>query len=379
MKKLFLTSMLLMAIAMGCDAQGQTSNDTTAPTTTGEPSTVYFTSRITPESLVEIYNALGVKLEGKVAVKISTGEKGGHNFLQPTLIADLVKAVDGTIVECNTAYGGSRGTTDAHLQTIKDHGFTDIAEVDIMDSEGEMQIEVKDKKHLQYDIVGSHLPRYNSMINLAHFKGHAMGGFGGVLKNQSIGVASSSGKLYIHTAGASTTQWRSAEQDDFLESMAAAAQAVHDYFGEGKIVYINVMNNLSVDCDCDASPEDPKMNDVGILASTDPVALDKACLDLVFNYNSTEGDDAAPLIARINRQHGTHIVDYAEQIGLGTRSYKLVDIDASASVDNAKAEEGEQRYNVFSLDGKKLLSNAASLESLPQGTYVVNGVKTVID
>lgn len=201
-----------------------------------------------------------------------------------------------------------------------------------MDEYGIIRIPVKDKKHLKYDIVGSHLPNYDFMINLAHFKGHAMGGFGGVLKNASIGVASTAGKTYIHTAGKVNEHTQLfqnlPEQDHFLESMAAAAQGVHEYFDGGKrILYINVMNNLSVDCDCDSHPADPQMKDVGILASLDPVALDKACLDLVFGHTDAKGDDSKPLQERINRQHGTYIVDYAEQIGLGTRKYKLVNID----------------------------------------------------
>ena len=293
-------------------------------------SKVYFTREITPEALVRIYKALGKEAKGRVAVKISTGESGGHNYLKPELIGRLVKEVDGTIVECNTAYGGSRNTSAAHWKTIREHGFDKIARVDIMDEEGDMQIPVKDTTHIKYDIVGGHLANYDFMINLAHFKGHAMGGFGGVLKNQSIGVASSVGKAYIHTAGKVKSPeelWSNLPaQDYFLESMAAAAQGVADYM-KGNVIYINVMNNMSVDCDCDSSPEEPKLKDMGILASLDPVALDKACLDKVFNHKSSEGDDSKPLIERINRQHGTHIVDYAEKIGLGSKTYTLIDID----------------------------------------------------
>ncbi len=293
----------------------------------GQPK-VYMTREITPESLVKIYKALGVKEHGRVAVKISTGEAGGENYLSPALISRLVDEVNGTIVECNTAYAGSRNTSEAHWKTIHEHGFDSIAAVDLMDEQGSVRIPVKDRKHIKYDIVGSHLPNYDFMINLAHFKGHAMGGFGGVLKNASIGVASSEGKAYIHTAGKVQSQeelWDNLPaQDYFLEAMASAAQAVHNYFGEGNIVYINVMNNMSVDCDCDNSPADPVLKDMGILASTDPVALDKACLDLVFNHEATEDDDSRPLIERINRQHGTYIVDYAEKIGLGSRIYELV-------------------------------------------------------
>lgn len=293
-------------------------------------SKVYFTRDITPEALVRIYKALGKEAKGRVAVKISTGEAGGHNYLKPELIRNLVDEVGGTIVECNTAYAGSRNTSAAHWKTIRQHGFDKIAKVDIMDEHGDMRIPVRDTTHIKYDIVGASLANYDFMVNLAHFKGHAMGGFGGVLKNQSIGVASSAGKTYIHTAGKVQSPdelWNNLPaQDYFLESMAAAAQAVADYF-KGNILYINVMNNLSVDCDCDSSPDEPKLKDMGIMASLDPVALDKACLDMVFNHKSTEGDDAKPLIERINRQHGTHIVDYAEKIGLGSTAYVIVDID----------------------------------------------------
>ena len=293
-------------------------------------SKVYFTKEISPESLVKIYKALGVSAHGRVAVKISTGESGGRNYLKLELIRSLVDEVKGTIVECNTAYPGSRNTTEAHRKTIREHGFDAIAQVDIMDEEGDMRIPVQDTTHIKYDIVGNHLKNYDFMVNLAHFKGHAMGGFGGVLKNASIGVASLAGKTYIHTAGKVQSPdelWQNLPaQDYFLESMAAAAQAVHDHFGAGNIVYIDVMNNMSVDCDCDSHPADPKLKDMGILASADPVALDQACLDLVFNHKAAPGDDNKPLIERINRQHGTHIVDYSERIGLGSRQYELVEL-----------------------------------------------------
>ncbi len=293
-------------------------------------SVVYMTKEITPESLVKVYEALGVNPKGRVAVKISTGESGGHNYLKPTLIRGLVDRVNGTLVECCTAYGGSRQDKGKHWATVRAHGFDSIAPVDIMDEFGQMRIAVKDKKHIKYDIVGDHLASYDFMINLAHFKGHAMGGFGGVLKNQSIGVASTAGKAYIHTAGKTDradSLWQNiAKQDDFLESMAAAAQGVANYFGQN-IVYINVMNNMSVDCDCSSHPAEPMLKDMGILASTDPVALDQACLDLVFNHKASEGDDEKPLIERINRQHGTYITDYAEKIGLGSKKYTIINID----------------------------------------------------
>ena len=292
-------------------------------------SKVFMTTEITPESLVKIYESLGVEAKGRVAVKISTGESQQSNHLRPDFIKNLVQQVNGTLVECNTAYGGNRGRTADHRRAIAERGFDKIAKVDIMDEEGDMEIPVQDTKTIKSDIVGTHLANYDFMINLAHFKGHAMGGFGGVLKNQSIGVASSTGKIYIHSGGHSKSSWGGGTQDEFLEAMAAAAQAVHNYFKQdGKdIIYINVMNNMSVDCDCDGHPAAPRVKDMGILASTDPVALDQACLDLVFNHVSTAGDDAKPLQERINRQHGTHTVDYAAQIGLGSQKYELISID----------------------------------------------------
>lgn len=293
-------------------------------------SKVYVTREITPDALVRIYQALGVEATGRVAVKISTGEPGGHNYLKPELIEKLVKTVNGTIVECNTAYGGKRSNTEDHLKAAEDHGFTRIAKVDIMDAEGDFRIPVRDTTHIKYDIVGNSLRNYDFMINLAHFKGHAMGGLGGVLKNQSIGVASANGKAYIHTAGYTSNVselWQHIDnQDGFLESMAAAAQGVSDFF-HGKVLYIDVMNNMSVDCDCDANPEAPKLKDYGILASTDPVALDQACVDIIFNMKPSEGNDNAPLIERISSRHGTHTIDHAEKIGLGSKTYKLVNID----------------------------------------------------
>ncbi len=299
---------------------------------------VYFTSEITPEGLVRVYEALGREAKGRVAVKISTGEAGGHNYLKPELIGALVQKVGGTIVECNTAYAGKRMRTEDHLKVIEDHGFNKIAKVDIMDSEGEIRIPVQDTTWIKYDIVGSHLPNYDFMINLAHFKGHAMGGFGGVLKNQSIGVASANGKTNIHTAGKAQTveglwqnlpaNWSDAPQnnDPFIESMAAAAQGVANYFGDN-ILYIDVLNNISIDCDCDSHPADPTIKDIGIAASLDPVALDKFCLDQVFNLTPSAENDTKALLDRINARHGTHIVDYGEKIGLGTTAYKVVNID----------------------------------------------------
>lgn len=329
MKTFILTSAMLCMATFSCAGNHGGQPQQTAENSSGV-SKVYFTKNINAQSLVKIYEALGRKAKGRVAVKISTGEPGGHNFLQPELIKDLVQKVNGTIVECNTAYGGKRSNTADHMKAAEDHGFTKIAKVDIMDSEGEIKIPVRDTTHIKYDIVGSHLKNYDFMINLAHFKGHAMGGFGGVLKNQSIGVASPNGKAYIHTAGKAQNPqqlWGNLpKQDYFLESMAAAAQGVADVFGDN-IIYINVMNNLSVDCDCDSHPHDPEMKDIGILASTDPVALDQACLDLVFNYKNSEGDSSEALKERINSRHGTHTVEYAAKIGFGSQKYEIVNID----------------------------------------------------
>lgn len=292
-----------------------------------EKSKVYFTKDISPSSLIKMFDVLGEKLNGKVGVKISTGEKGNNNYLNPNLIKDLVSYVSGTIVECNTAYAGNRNTTALHLETIKEHGFLDIADVDIMDSDGDMKIPVNNGFHLKYNYVGSHLKNYDSILMLSHFKGHPMGGFGGALKNMSIGVASSAGKAYIHTAGKTNEVeelWSNiAEQDDFLESMADADQSVVDYMN-GNIVYINVINNISVDCDCVASPEDVCMNDIGIVSSLDPVAIDRACVDLIYS-SSDKGRDH--MVERIERQNGTHILDSAEKLGIGSQDYEFINID----------------------------------------------------
>ena len=286
---------------------------------------VYMFTKISAENLVKIYEALGREATGKVAVKLSTGEPGGHNFLQPALIKDLVKKVNGTIVECNTAYGGGRADTENHLKAAKEHGFTAIAPVDIMDADGEVALPVKGGKHLKEDFVGSHYLNYDFTIILSHLKGHAMGGFGGAIKNMSIGIASSGGKARIHSAGKTKGDpWGNLPpQDDFLESMAEAAKAVADHCGD-KILYISVANNLSVDCDCDASPEDPQMGDIGILASLDPIALDKACTDLV---RASEDHGKIHLIERIDSRHGMHTLEYGEKLGIGSQKYELVKLD----------------------------------------------------
>lgn len=288
---------------------------------------VYFFKEISSDNLVKIYEALGREAKGKVAVKLSTGEPGGHNFLQPSLIKALVQKVNGTIVECNTAYGGGRADTESHLKAAADHGFTAIAPVVIMDAEGEVELPVEGGKHLKFDIVGNDFLNYDFTIILSHFKGHAMGGFGGAIKNMSIGIASSNGKAWIHSAGKTRVPaeaWKNLpEQDDFLESMAEAAKAVADHCGD-RILYISVANNLSVDCDCDASPEEPRMGDIGILASLDPVALDRACTDLV---RSSEDPGKVHLIERIDSRHGMHTLDHAEALGMGSQKYELVALD----------------------------------------------------
>lgn len=286
---------------------------------------VYFTREITAESLVQIYNALGWKAEGRVAVKLSTGEPPASNYLRPELIADLVRQVNGTIVECNTVYGGSRTQTKMHYQVAKDHGFTEIAAVDIQDADGSFPLPVTNGKILSENYVGASFPEYDSYLVLSHFKGHIMAGFGGAIKNISIGLASSKGKSWIHSGGKSVTNPWGGNQTAFTESMAEAGKSVSDYLGHGKrIVYINVMNRLSVDCDCEGNPAEPDMHDIGILASCDPVALDQACIDLI--YAQKDGDGAS-LVQRIESRNGLHTLEHGEKIGLGSRSYILVNID----------------------------------------------------
>ena len=290
-------------------------------------SKVFFTREITPESLIRMYEKLNKPLRGKVGVKISTGEMGGHNYLKPELIGPLVSMLNGTIVECCTAYGGSRQDAKDHWATIENHGFTKIAPVDIMDEFGEFDIPVVNGCHLDKDIVGEHLNNYDSILILSHFKGHVMGGFDGALKNISIGIGSTHGKAYIHSAGKTTDPvacWNPpAPQDDFLESMADACKAVIGYMGTRNMLYISVANRLSVDCDCDSNPAEPEMGDLGIFASTDPVALDQACYDAVINAHDC-GKKA--LIERMNSRHGIHTVETAEKHGLGSREYEIEEI-----------------------------------------------------
>lgn len=292
-----------------------------------KPSTVYFCPRITADNLVKVYQALGREAKGRVAIKLSTGEAGNPNHLSTDVIKRFVHLVEGTIVECNTAYEGRRCNVADHLQTAAEHGFTAIAEVDIMDAQGDIALPVRRGKHLKENYVGRNWLNYDFTIVLSHFKGHPMGGFGGALKNVAIGMASSRGKAWIHTAGTCAdvpVDWANVPpQDDFLESMAEACESVFDKAGDN-ILFISVANNLSVDCDCVAEPEPIRMGDIGILASLDPVALDRACVDMV--YNSPD-PGKTHLIERMESRNATHILDYAEQLGLGTQRYELHTID----------------------------------------------------
>ncbi len=304
--------------------QEETQQETPAPADEASVSerepVVYMTTDISPEGLMAIYEALGAQLpEGNIAVKISTGETGS-NYLRPELIGDLVQAVGGTIVECNTAYGGERANTAYHMQLAEDHGYTAIADVDIMDADGSMTLPVTGGTHLTENYVGSHFENYDYFIVLSHFKGHAMAGFGGAIKNISIGIASSDGKAHIHSGGTGGSMW-GGDQNAFLESMAEAGKSVADYM-DGNMLYINVMNRLSVDCDCDGNPAEPDMHDIGILASFDPVAVDQACIDLVYS-----AEDGASLIQRIESRNGLLTLEHAGEIGLGSRTYNLVSID----------------------------------------------------
>ena len=338
MRKVALLAVAVLMLA-ACNSQKQ---ETPAAKADGE-AVVYLTKDISPEGLVNIYKALGVEAKGRVAVKVSTGEGSNPNYLKPELIKDLVLLVDGTIVECNTAYSSGhddlqddRNTSANHWEVIRRHGFLDLFPVDIMDEYDEIRIPVKDQSHIKYDIVGGHMANYDFMIALNHFKGHPMGGYGGALKNLSIGCASQNGKAYIHSAGTMEkldmaklwTPEYIGDQDGFLESMAAAAQGVVNYFQKKQgIIYISVMNNMSIDCDCVDHPEPVKLEDYGILASTDPVALDQACVDIINQQKVTDTNDPTDLLSRIDQQHGTHTIDWAEKIGLGTKKYRIVNID----------------------------------------------------
>ena len=300
--------------AQGQEASSQTSGQQTGQTDSEDAPVVWFTADISAEGLVRVYESLGWEPSGKVAVKISTGEPPASNYLRPELIGDLVKKVDGTIVECNTAYGGSRASTAMHKQVAADHGFLDIADFDLLDEDGEVEWPVTGGKRLTRAIVGSHAENYSDWLILSHFKGHAMAGFGGAIKNVAIGMSSPSGKVYVHTAGTKTkgSIWYK-DQDAWLEALGEMVTGVRDHVGAEHIVYVNVMNRLSVDCDCDGNPAEPDMHDIGILASADPVALDQACIDLVY-----QAPDSASLVKRIERQNGLHTLEHAEEIGLGS-------------------------------------------------------------
>ena len=282
---------------------------------------VYFTKEITPEAMIKMYKALGCELLGKVAVKIHSGEVGNQNFIRPDFLAPITKLVGGEIVECNTAYKGKRYSTSDHMDTMKLHGWCDIAKVNILDSDGDLEVEIKGGKQINKNFLGAKIKDYDSLLVLSHFKGHPMGGFGGALKNISIGLASSYGKAYIHGAGEPEKLW-TADHDSFLDSMADAAKSVNDMFA-GRVAYINIMKNMSVDCDCCAVAEDPAIADIGILSSLNPVALDKACLDLVYASND-EGRDH--LIERIESRNGKRIIDTAVEIGLDSDEYELIEI-----------------------------------------------------
>ena len=282
---------------------------------------VYYISEISPQSLVEIYKALEWTNAGPTAVKISSGEPPASNYLRPELIEDLVKLVEGTIVECNTAYAGQRAATAEHYQVAEDHGYTDIAEFQVLDEYGSMEIPVTGGERLTGNLVGAHFADYGSYIVLSHFKGHQMAGYGGAIKNASIGLASAMGKVRIHSGGTSDTHWHDELQTEFLECMAEAAKSVRDYLGD-RVIFINVMNRISIDCDCNGNPEEPDIHDIGILASADPAAVDQACLDLVWNARGNER-----LLRRIENRMGLHTLEHAEKIGLGSRYYRLVNLN----------------------------------------------------
>ena len=291
-------------------------------------SKVLFTKNLTGEGLINIYEKLGVKLEGNIAIKLHSGEAGNQNYLRPEFVKPLIEKLGGTVVECNTAYAGERNTSEKHKKLIEEHGWSKYFKFDLMDEEGpDKVLEVRNGKVLKENFVGKNLVNYDSMLVLSHFKGHPMGGYGGALKQLSIGCASSEGKAWIHSAGQSKDQYtiwdNLPKQDRFLESMADAASTVNDLF-KGKVVYINVMKNLSVDCDCCAVAEDPCMQDIGILASTDPVAIDQACIDLVYN---SEDKGKEHFIERVESRHGIHTIEVAEELGVGNREYDLINID----------------------------------------------------
>lgn len=290
-------------------------------------SKVYFTKHITAEAVVEIFKKLNVELKGKVAVKLHSGEKGNQNYIKPEFVRPIIEFVGGTVVECNTAYNGARNTTEKHKQLMKEHGWTEYFDVDIMDAEGDIVFDVPNGKVITKNYVGKNIKNYNSMLVLSHFKGHPMGGYGGAIKQLSIGCASTAGKVLLHTGGKTTDTekfWEChAEQNCFLEAMAESAGSIMEYFGNN-VVFINIMCNMSVDCDCCAKAKDPCMKDIGILASTDPIAIDQACLDLVYSSNDSGKEH---LIERIESRNGVHTLEKSAELGFGSREYELIDID----------------------------------------------------
>ena len=291
-----------------------------------EKAKVYFIKEITPENVVKMYEKLGIKLPGKVAVKLHSGEQGNQNYLRPEFVKPIIDRVNGTVVECNTAYGGARNTTEKHVELMKEHGWSKYFNVDIMDAKEDIEIDIPNGKVIKKNYLGKDIENYDSMLVLSHFKGHPMGGYGGALKQLSIGCASSAGKSWIHSAGVVKEQeklWDNiAEQNKFLESMADAASSVHNMF-KGKIAYINVMCNMSIDCDCCAVAEDPCMKDIGILASLDPIAIDQACIDLVYDSKDPGRDH---FVERVERQNGVHTIEVASKLGFGTREYELTEL-----------------------------------------------------
>ncbi len=290
-------------------------------------SKVYFTKRTDAEGLVLLYKKLGYTLEGKVAVKLHSGEKGNQNFVRPEFVRPIIELVGGTVVECNTAYDGARNTTDKHLELMKDHGWTKYFRVDILDAKEDLEVAIPNGQAIQKNYLGADIKKYDSMLVLSHFKGHPMGGFGGAIKQLSIGCASSAGKAYIHSAGKTKDQYtlwdNVAPQDKFLESMADAASSVVEFF-KGQIVYINMLVNLSVDCDCCAVAEDPCMKDIGMMISLDPLAIDQACIDMIY-ASKDKGRDY--FVARVERQNGLHTLEASAKLGFGSKDYELVDVD----------------------------------------------------
>lgn len=283
---------------------------------------VYFTKEISKEKMVEMYKVLNIELNGNIAIKLHSGEEGNQNYLKPDFMKDIIDYVKGTVVECNTAYDGERNTTEKHEKLMKNHGWSNLFNVDILDKDGEIELPINNGKHLKTNYVGANINKYNSMLVLSHFKGHPMGGYGGALKNISIGLASSHGKAHIHGAGDPTKIW-TADHNSFLESMSDASSSIMDYF-KGRIAFINVMMNMSVDCDCCAKAEDPKIKDIGIISSLDPVALDQACIDLVYNSSDLGKKD---LIERIESRNGIHTIESANDLNVGLREYELIELD----------------------------------------------------